>query len=509
MPTCSACGSPVADGTQICPACGARISGAAPPTLPAPLGTPGASPAGPAVAPPPLVAPAPAPASLGDRALAIALDTLVPLAALVMLAIWLGPRFGTTTAEGFSFEGWPAVVLASVALLVALAYQTCLEWWFGTTLGKLVAGARVVGRNGGRPDARAALVRNLLRFVDGLGLYLVGAFAFLLTKQRQRVGDLVAGTTVVRDEPSTFARVVALVALVALPASSFALLVSRASGAGGAATTATGTPDTGGTRTPVTPEEAAAGVLRIANARLAAGKSGPDRPDGVFKPGETPTLTFDVSGYATNGDGGARLRLNMKALDPFGVLVNEDPASEVRPGPAGSSPVRSWVTVSLPTYAPPGPYRLEVTVTDLVGSRSVSTSSTFTVNAPPVEVSDSLALQRLRFTDGEDGPPRDSSSFASGSEIRLGFDIAGFKAGEGGHVKIGESLELLAEDGQKILEGHVLTIDERYFYVPRRIGASNHVKTGTIPAGEYRLRMTFDDEVGGQRRVEEVKLSLR
>jgi hypothetical protein len=91
----------------------------------------------------------------------------------------------------------------------------------------------------------------------------------------------------------------------------------------------------------------------------------------------------------------------------------------------------------------------------------------------------------------------------------VAFDIVGFKAGDGGHVKLAESLEMLTADGQKILEGRVLTIDERYFYLPRRIGASNHVKTGSIPPGEYRLRMTFDDEIGGQQRVEELRLTLR
>lgn len=510
MPTCAACGGPVADGARTCPACGAAFAGPAPLHDVVSFPPPGPVRAGsPEVTAPP-APPEPPPASIGDRALAIVLDSLVPLAAFVLIATWLGPWLGTTTTEGFSFEGWPAVLLGAVVLLVALVYQTCLEWWFGTTLGKLVAGARVRGRDGRRPDARAALLRNLLRFVDGLGLYLVGAFAYLLTRRRQRVGDLAAGTTVVRDEPSTLLRVGALVLLVALPAGAFALLAARAGGTGGVALTTAGPTETGGAAgQQAPPTGTAAGALTIVNARLAASRSGPDRPDAVFKPGDTPTLRFDVSGYGTAADGGPHLRLNMRTTDPFGVVVNEDPASDVQPGATGGAPVKSWATVSLPGYAPPGAYRFDVTVTDVIASRSITTSAVFTVDAPPIEPADSLILQRVRFTEGEDGPPRGGTAFDTGSEIHLAFDIAGFRAGEGGHVKISETLQMLAADDQKILEGQVLRIDERYAYLPRRIGASNRVKTGQIPPGDYRLRMILDDEIGGQQRVEEVKLSIR
>ncbi|WCB96904.1 hypothetical protein DSM104299_05674 [Baekduia alba] len=59
-------------------------------------------------------------------------------------------------------------------------------------------GLRVVrADDGGKPTARAILVRNTLRLVDGLPiLYLVGFITMLATPTRQRVGDLAASTVV-------------------------------------------------------------------------------------------------------------------------------------------------------------------------------------------------------------------------------------------------------------------------------------------------------------------------
>ena len=56
-------------------------------------------------------------------------------------------------------------------------------------------------RERGTPvDLPASAIRNLLRFVDLLpGAYLVGLISILLTRRNQRLGDLAAGTLVIRD----------------------------------------------------------------------------------------------------------------------------------------------------------------------------------------------------------------------------------------------------------------------------------------------------------------------
>ena len=86
-----------------------------------------------------------------------------------------------------------------ISLLVFFAYYVIGEAFFGRTIGKRFVGLRVVGENGDHIGLGAALVRNLLRIVDGLFFYLVAAAAVWSSPRRQRIGDRAAHTFVVRD----------------------------------------------------------------------------------------------------------------------------------------------------------------------------------------------------------------------------------------------------------------------------------------------------------------------
>jgi len=83
---------------------------------------------------------------------------------------------------------------------IFVAYAALTEWfWRGQTLGKRLLNLRVVDARGLRLEPSQVIVRSLMRFVDGLpALYLVGGVACVLSRHRQRLGDLAAGTVVVR-----------------------------------------------------------------------------------------------------------------------------------------------------------------------------------------------------------------------------------------------------------------------------------------------------------------------
>ncbi|MBW3666802.1 MAG: RDD family protein [Actinobacteria bacterium] len=91
----------------------------------------------------------------------------------------------------------PAAVWALSAFLPA-AYFIGLEAELGATAGKLVMGQRVVMEDGSPIGWRASAIRNALRLVDGIFFYLVGAILVWNSDRRQRLGDRVAGTVVVR-----------------------------------------------------------------------------------------------------------------------------------------------------------------------------------------------------------------------------------------------------------------------------------------------------------------------
>ena len=88
--------------------------------------------------------------------------------------------------------------LTSLALaVVTLVYYILFEGLVATTIGKHLLKLRVVGRAGDPITFKEALLRNVLRFVDWLPLlYIIGLTFLLTSKQKQRVGDLVAGTVV-------------------------------------------------------------------------------------------------------------------------------------------------------------------------------------------------------------------------------------------------------------------------------------------------------------------------
>ncbi len=88
--------------------------------------------------------------------------------------------------------------LSAVILGWALYYYFALESGDGQTVGKKLMKLRVVRDDGSPVGMREVAVRTVLRVVDGVGMYIVGLIAMLVTgEKRQRIGDLAAGTIVV------------------------------------------------------------------------------------------------------------------------------------------------------------------------------------------------------------------------------------------------------------------------------------------------------------------------
>jgi uncharacterized RDD family membrane protein YckC len=127
---------------------------------------------------------------VGLRAVAVIIDTIILMVVGYVIAMF----GGTTTASGFQLNGGPALLL----FLIGFAYYIVMEAQQGGTVGKLVLGLRVVKEGGGKLDWQASIIRNLLRIVDGLFVYLVGAILVWTSDKKQRLGDRVAHTVVVK-----------------------------------------------------------------------------------------------------------------------------------------------------------------------------------------------------------------------------------------------------------------------------------------------------------------------
>jgi uncharacterized RDD family membrane protein YckC len=80
--------------------------------------------------------------------------------------------------------------------VLSVLYFAVFEWLYGATLGKLVLRMRVVTVSGEPCTLRAALIRSVLRYVDGL-FFAVPAYATMKVPLQQRIGDKAAHTLVV------------------------------------------------------------------------------------------------------------------------------------------------------------------------------------------------------------------------------------------------------------------------------------------------------------------------
>jgi uncharacterized RDD family membrane protein YckC len=104
---------------------------------------------------------------------------------------------------GVTSEVWISAIVTLFAFALYNGYFIVLEWVLnGQTPGKHLLHIRVIKHGGYALRFFDTLLRNLLRVVDFLPLfYGVGLTSLLLTRDSQRLGDLVAGTLVVYQEP--------------------------------------------------------------------------------------------------------------------------------------------------------------------------------------------------------------------------------------------------------------------------------------------------------------------
>ena len=122
---------------------------------------------------------------------------------LIMGAALLGPRARRRPGRRPAALGeTPAVILSLVGLfLIFFGYPIgCETLWDGRTVGKAALGLRVRTKEGAPVRFRHAAIRGALSLVDfWLTLGLAATLSVLLTRDSQRLGDLAAGTLVLRE----------------------------------------------------------------------------------------------------------------------------------------------------------------------------------------------------------------------------------------------------------------------------------------------------------------------
>jgi uncharacterized RDD family membrane protein YckC len=135
-------------------------------------------------------------ASLGERIVARILDGLILVAYLLMILAIIG----FSNVGGFITENvWIVFALALPYIFYDLVSEMLLN---GQSVGKKVMGIKVISLDGGQASTSQYLIRWLFRLIDfTFSSSLLALIMVAATEKRQRLGDKVANTTLVKTKP--------------------------------------------------------------------------------------------------------------------------------------------------------------------------------------------------------------------------------------------------------------------------------------------------------------------
>jgi uncharacterized RDD family membrane protein YckC len=134
-------------------------------------------------------------AGIGDRLVAYIIDLLI-YAAYIITVLLIADAVG-----GNSGNNWTPLFL----ILPVFFYQLLCEVFLnGQSLGKKAKQIKVISLSGNQPNIGQYLIRWIFRIVDDMiGSGVIAILTISLSDKAQRVGDILAGTTVVRTNPNT------------------------------------------------------------------------------------------------------------------------------------------------------------------------------------------------------------------------------------------------------------------------------------------------------------------
>jgi uncharacterized RDD family membrane protein YckC len=113
----------------------------------------------------------------------------------IIIIVFIIGIIGRVSGFGMMTVPW---WLGLLYFAIYMGYFTLLEGSKGQTIGKMITKIKVVAEDGKPIDMNRSLARNLLRIIDGLFVYLVGTIPVWRSDKKQRLGDRVTKTLVVK-----------------------------------------------------------------------------------------------------------------------------------------------------------------------------------------------------------------------------------------------------------------------------------------------------------------------
>lgn len=132
-------------------------------------------------------------AGVGSRFAACFIDGIFQVILIIFSAIVIYYAFWHT------YLGTAVILISSFIILFGyfIFFET---FWNGQTPGKRIIHIRVVQVDGSAVTFAKVLIRNMIRVIDQIpAMYAIGIIAVFVTKKSQRLGDMAAGTIVIKE----------------------------------------------------------------------------------------------------------------------------------------------------------------------------------------------------------------------------------------------------------------------------------------------------------------------
>ena len=138
---------------------------------------------------------------IGSRFMAALVDTLAIVIIQVVVNLTMGLIVGNLLNIDI-YSAWVTAVFGLISFALLWGYYIFFEMlWNGQSPGKRLVGLRVLKADGTPITLTESIVRNLVRLIDFLPIfYGLGVIVMFVNTQSRRLGDLAAGTLVVRDQ---------------------------------------------------------------------------------------------------------------------------------------------------------------------------------------------------------------------------------------------------------------------------------------------------------------------
>lgn len=395
---------------------------------------------------------------LGVRAVAALLDMIVTIAFYVCAGSWIAAKYGGITSGGFQMQGQPALMAILFTMFFFFLYHWLLEGFFGATPGKKIMGIAVRQVNGEPCGFSKSLIRNLLRFIDAIFLYLVGFIVAVSSKTKQRLGDRVAQTVVVTSTTGPASKIIFGVALFCA-VMLFVVLTMFARG--------TGPGKDGGPfgDDPKTTRTLPSGDLKITSFELLETENGPVRPSTVYRPGEQLYSRYLIGGYGKDPQGLVNLKIELVVLDSTKTVMYTWQGSMNRKLAENQSATGSF-SIKFPYFAPPGTYHIHIRATDQTKGTANDRAIKFKVDAPKTKVSTKPELYDFTFAAEEGGQPVSPPVFQKGQTVHVTAKLAGMQF-DNDRINVRVAFQLVGPKGEVLLDKpDFLTVSSVFRYHP-------------------------------------------